>query len=119
MKPLTYRPPCDERGEFLPWLNALRNQSGVYVIRQRAGLFSGPRCCYIGESHSSQLGKTIKRHFFAWRDDDVRKHHTYDRHRVEIAVRLTPPNTAVAAQNNLIARLLPRDNSNGTGGDPF
>lgn len=31
MKDLIHRPACDERGEFLPWLNALRNQRGAYV----------------------------------------------------------------------------------------
>ncbi len=110
MKDLTYRPPCDERGEFLPWLNELRNQSGAYIIRQRTGLFSGPRCLYVGESHTGNLAKTIKRHFYPWRDDAERRHNTYDRHRVEIAIRLTPPSSAVGAQDNLIRRLEPRDN---------
>jgi hypothetical protein len=34
----------------------------------------------------------------------------YHRHGVEIAIRLTPPTTAVGAQDNLIRRLEPRDN---------
>lgn len=119
MKGLTYRPPCDERGDFLPWLDDLRNQSGAYVIRQRAGLFSGPHCLYVGESHTGNLAKTIKRHFYRWSDDPERKHHTYDRHRVEIAVRLTPPGSAVGAQNNLISRLNPEHNGNGWGEQPY
>lgn len=119
MKSLTYRPPCDDRGNFLPWLNDLRNQSGAYVIRSRPGLFSGPRCLYVGESHTGNLAKTIKRHFYPWDDAPERKHAVYDRHAVEIAVRLTPPGAAVGAQNNLIARLNPRDNGNGWGEQPY
>lgn len=119
MKCLTYRPPCNERGEFLPWLHDLRNQSGAYIIRQRAGFFTGPQCLYVGECHTGNLAKTVKRHLWAWRDDAVRKHHTYDRHAVEIAVRLTPPGSAVGAQNNLITRLNPRDNVTGYGEQPY
>jgi hypothetical protein len=106
MRALNYRPVCDARGELLPWLHELRNRSGAYVIRAR----SSRRPLYVGESHTGQLAKTIKRHFYAWRDDPERRHHVYDRRSVEIAVRLTPPNTAVAAQDNLIRRLDPRDN---------
>lgn len=110
MKGLTYRAPCDANGEFADWLNALRNQSGAYIIRKRAGLFSGPLCLYVGECHTGSLAKTLKRHFYPWRDDPERKHNTYDRHAVEVAVRVTPPPSAVGAQNNLIRRLEPRDN---------
>ncbi|MBI5387810.1 MAG: hypothetical protein HZA90_24375 [Verrucomicrobia bacterium] len=110
MRSLVYREVCDGRGEFLPWVNALRNQSGAYVIRKRAGLFSGPQCLYVGESHTGNLAKTLKRHFYAWSDDAERRHQTYDRNAVEVAVRVTPPTSAVAAQDNLIRRLEPRDN---------
>ena len=106
MKDLTYRPPCDANGEFAHWLNALRNQSGAYIIRSR----HTREIFYVGESHTGSLAKTIKRHFYPWRDDPERKHNTYDRHRVEVAVRLTPPPAAVGAQDNLIRRLEPRDN---------
>lgn len=119
VKPLAYRPPCDEQGKFLPWLNALRNQSGSYVIRSRAGMFTRPRCLYVGESHTGNLAKTIKRHFYPWRDDPERQHFVYDRHDVEIAVRLTPPKSAIAAQNNLIRRLSPRDNTFAAVEEPF
>lgn len=119
MKELNYRKPVDANDDFAQWLNELRNQSGVYVIRSFAGLFSDARCLYVGESHSGNLAKTIKRHFYPWRDDPERKHHTYDRHAVEVAIRLTPPNAAVGAQNKLIRRLNPRDNGNGFGERPF
>jgi len=106
MRSLIYRDVCDLLGEFLPWLNALRNRSGAYVIRSK---WNG-RTLYVGESHSGTLAKTIKRHFYPWRDDAERRHHTYDRQGVEVAVRITPPTTAAGAQDNLIRRLEPRDN---------
>lgn len=107
MKNLNYRTPCEPSGQFLEWLNDLRNLSGAYVIRHART----KRVLYVGESHTGNLAKTIKRHFWQWRDDAERKHHTYDRQGVEIAVRLTPPTTAVAAQDNLIRRTEPRDNA--------
>lgn len=115
MKPLQYRSPTNGRGTFAPWLNSLANQSGAYVIRRA----SDGAVLYVGESHTGRLAKTIKRHFFAWRDDPERKHHVYQPGRVEIAVRITPPNAAPGAQNRLIRRLKPRDNGNGYGADPF
>lgn len=62
MKPLAYRPPADDKGEFAQWLNDLRNQSGAYVIRNRT---SG-EILYVGESHTGRLAATIKRHFYDW-----------------------------------------------------
>lgn len=106
MRDLIYKPVCDARGDFLDWLNALRNRSGVYVIRAKGN----HRPLYVGESHTCNLAKTIKRHLYPWRDDPERRHHVYDRHAVEVGVRLTPPTTAASAQNNLIRRLEPRDN---------
>jgi hypothetical protein len=106
MRDLNYKSVCDARGNFLDWLNELRNLSGAYVIRDRAT----KEILYCGESHTGNLAKTIKRHFWTWRDDPERKHHTYSRFRVEVAVRLTPPNSATGAQDNLIRRLNPRDN---------
>lgn len=108
MKDLNYRPVCDEQGNFLPWLQGLRHQSGAYVIRQR----QTGKVLYVGESHSGLLAKVIKRYFWPWRGDPEHIHATYRRHDVEIAVRITPPASAVGAQENLIQRLLPRDNSN-------
>lgn len=104
-KALVYRPVADSKGRFLPWLKALRNRSGAYVIRSNGG-----KVLYVGESHTCALAKTIKRHFWDWRDDPIRRHNTYDRGSVKVAVRLTPPTTAPGAQDNLILRLGPRDN---------
>jgi hypothetical protein len=107
VKDLNYRPVCDEHGNFSLWLHGLRHQSGAYVIRQR----KTGKVLYVGESHSGLLAKVIKRHFWPWRDDPERIHLTYRRGDVEIAVRITPPASAVGAQDNLIKRLEPRDNS--------
>lgn len=115
MKGLTYRPVCDAQGRFLPWVHELRNQSGAYVIRDARSR----RCAYVGESHTGNLAKTLKRHFHPWRDDAERKHHTYDRRRVEVAIRLTPPPSAIGAQDNLIRRLEPRDNGYTPVKNPF
>jgi len=74
---------------------------------------------YVGESHTGNLAKTIKRHFWDWQDDPERRHFTYHRQRVEVAVRLTPPNTARTAQDNLIRRTAPRDNASVPVDEPF
>lgn len=108
MKPLHYRSPVgDAPGTFAQWLRDLRNQSGAYVIRSR---LTG-EVLYVGESHTGNLAKTITRHFHAWRDEPERPHFTYSRHHVEVGVRVTPPGSAAGAQDNLIQRLHPRDNT--------
>ena len=89
------------------WLRALRGRSGVYVIRDR----NDKQTLYVGESHTSRLYQTITRHFQAWSGKTSGP--TYRRGDVEIAVRVAPPPSSVAAQNNLIARLKPRDNVEG------
>lgn len=115
MRDLNYRPVADKEGRFLPWVNSLANQSGAYVIRDARS----SRVLYIGESHSGTLAKTLKRHFHEWRDDAERRHHVYDRHRVTVAIRLTPPPAAVGAQDNLIRRLSPKDNGYTPVKNPF
>lgn len=116
MKALNYRSPVgDDRKPFADWLRALSKSSGAYVIRSK----ETHQVFYVGESHSGQLRKTICNHFHAWRDTPDRKHFTYSRHHVEVAVRLTPPPAAIGAQDNLIQRLDPRDNSQGFVEKPF
>ena len=110
MRDLNYRSPLDADGRrFAPWLLDLLNGNGCYAVRDR----ETHRCLYVGMSKSSCLSKTIRRHFHRWRDDAGRKHFTYDRRRVQIAVRLCPPDAVPGAERNLIARLNPRDNGNG------
>lgn len=116
MKGLNYRSPAGSSpGTFADWLRDLRNSSGAYVIRSAAT----HETFYCGESHTGRLAATIRRHFNTWRDTDERRHFTYSRHHVEIAVRITPPNSAVGAQNNLLRNLRPRDNSQGNADEPF
>ena len=119
MIPLVYRAPIDAKGNIAQWLLDLRRQSGAYVIRSRRTR----QILYVGESHTGRLAKTIKRHFYRWKDSPERRHHTYRPGDVEIAVRLTPPaEAAIGAQNNLILRLDPRDNGTNpkaTEADPF
>lgn len=115
MQPLNYRSPLGGKIRFADWLNALRNQSGAYVIRSART----HEVLYVGESHSGRLATTIKRHFHTWRDEPERRHYTYSPAHVEVAVRTCPPDAAVGAQNNLIERLQPRDNTNGFAAEPF
>jgi excinuclease UvrABC nuclease subunit len=108
LKALVYRAPY-VGGAVSSWLAELGAVSGAYVIRSKAG-----RVLYVGESHTGRLRKTVLRHFQAWRDSDpALKHWTYSAGAVEVAIRITPPASAVGCQNNLIARLGPRDNVEG------
>ena len=115
-KPLHYRPPYGPDGKPAGWVSAIGDRSGAYVIRDartRAVL-------YVGESHTGRLRKTLLRHFQTWRGRTAGP--TYAPARVEVAVRFTPPPSAVAAQDNLICRLAPRDNEVRTrcpDADPF
>jgi excinuclease UvrABC nuclease subunit len=102
-KPLVYRPPYTA-GKPSAWLAGLGDRSGVYVIRDARSR----RCLYVGESHSGRLRKTLLRHFQKWSGRTAGP--TYAPDKVEVALRLTPPPSAVAAQDNLICRLDPRDN---------
>lgn len=110
---MQYRHVSKSNGDFAEWLHDLRNLSGVYVIRSAAGVL------YVGESHSGALAKTIKRHFWPWKDDDERIHHTYQRGRCTVAVITCPPSAAVGLQNKLIAKLSPRDNRQQLDAAPF
>jgi hypothetical protein len=103
---LRYKP----LGMFFPgWLNELRTKSGAYVIRNKAT----HEILYVGESHTGRLAKTIKRHFYAWKDDPARVHHVFARRSVEVATRVTPPDKAKEEEKALIARLQPEKNVQG------
>jgi excinuclease UvrABC nuclease subunit len=107
MKQLIYKSIIDrDTGRFLKWINRLKNLSGAYIIRDARS----HEVLYVGESHSSRLGGTLKRHFYNWKDTDDRKHFVYNPNRIEVAIRCTPPPSAQTAQDNLIKRLEPRDN---------
>ncbi len=114
---LTYRP-VGRRGEPYPdWVRALKGKSGVYVIRE------GGEVVYVGESHTERLYDTLTRHFQTWRrwkgfwKGQYAEGHdpglTYDRNKVEVAVRVTSAAMALDEEARLIARLRPRDNLTG------
>jgi hypothetical protein len=111
---LTYRP-VGKRGEPYPgWVRDLKGKSGVYVIRE------GGQVVYVGESHANRLYDTLTRHFQTWRrwkgfwKGQYAEGHdpglTYDRHKVDVAVRTTSPEQALHEEVRLIQRLKPRDN---------
>jgi excinuclease UvrABC nuclease subunit len=82
-------------------------RSGVYVIR----LAQTEEVFYVGESHTGRL-RTLVRHFYNW-DDDTQVRHTYDRHRVEVAIVISAPKEALELEALLIEELEPRDNEHG------
>lgn len=115
---LTYRPVGD-RGEPYPdWIRALDGKSGVYVIRELAA-DGVPEIVYVGSSNG-RLYDTLTRHFQSWRrwkgfwKGQYAEGHdpglTYDRSRVDVAVRITAPSDALDEEERLIRRLRPRDN---------
>ncbi|MGE0548807.1 MAG: peptidoglycan DD-metalloendopeptidase family protein [Kofleriaceae bacterium] len=108
-----------ERGENYPdWVRALDGKSGVYVIRE-IDANGTPEVVYVGSSQG-RLYDTLTRHFQIWRrykgfwKGQYAEGHdpglTYDRHRVDVAVRITSPGDALDEEARLIARLRPRDN---------
>jgi hypothetical protein len=116
---LVYRP-VGGRGEPYPeWLRAYKGSSGVYVIRER-DRNGDPVIVYVGESHSSRLYETLTRHLQSWRRwkgfwrGQYGEGHdpglTYDRDRVEVAVKVTSDAAAIDEETRLIRRLRPRDN---------
>jgi hypothetical protein len=124
---LTYRT-IGGKGEAYPdWVRALDGKSGVYVIRELAG-DGTPKVVYVGESHTDRLYDTLTRHFQTWRRwkgfwrDQFGEGHdpglTYERNRVDVAVRVTSPSEAIDEEARLIKRLKPRDNLLGQPEEP-
>jgi hypothetical protein len=102
---VTYRP-AQKGQDFSPWLHELRGHSGVYVFRSALT----KTILYVGESHTRNLARTIKRHFWGWADRTNRHHYTVGLLPVEVGVRIVPSNRAIDEQNRLILRLAPRHN---------
>jgi hypothetical protein len=113
----TYRAVGDRGQPYPAWVRALRDASGVYVIRE----IGGP-IVYVGSS-VRRLYDTVTRHFQIWRRykgfwrgqfaEGADPGFTYDRGKVEVAVKLTPPDDAHDEELRLIRRLQPRDNQIG------
>lgn len=113
-----YRPVGD-RGEPYPeWVRALKDETGVYVIRDA----ETHEVLYVGSS-AGRLYDTLTRHLQTWRrfkgfwrgqyGEGSDPGLTYPRGDVEVAVRLTSPDDALDEEMRLIARLRPRDNQIG------
>ena len=111
---LLYRP-LGASGERYPeWVRELDGKSGVYIIRDNSH-----EILYVGSS-STRLYDTLTRHFQQWRryksfwKNQYAEGHdpglTYDRARVEVAVRMTSPADSLDEEMRLIRRLSPRDN---------
>ncbi|MEJ7598516.1 MAG: peptidoglycan DD-metalloendopeptidase family protein [Kofleriaceae bacterium] len=109
-----------ETGERYPaWVHELKGQSGVYVIREVSAR-DDSEIVYVGQSSAGRLYETLTRHLQTWRRwkgfwrGQYGEGHdpglTYDRDRVEVAVRTTSPNDALDEEARLIRRLKPRDN---------
>ena len=116
---LAYRS-VGQRGEPYPdWVRALDGKSGVYVIRE-FDANGEPEIVYVGSSSADRLYSTLTRHFQSWRRSKAfwrgqyNEGHdpglTYDRDRVDAAVRITRASQAIDEEARLIRRLRPRDN---------
>lgn len=113
-----YRPVGDRGEAYPPWLRALKDQSGIYVIRD----VETHEILYVGSS-AGRLYDTLTRHLQVWRrwkgfwkdqyGEGADPGLTYPRSAVEVAVRLTSPSDALDEEMRLIARLRPRDNQIG------
>lgn len=110
-----YRP-IGASGEPYPsWVRELKGEAGVYMIRDAAS----HEILYVGSS-SSRLYDTLTRHFQQWRRykgywrGQYAEGHdpglTYNRARVEVAVKLTSPADALDEETRMIRSLIPRDN---------
>lgn len=115
---LTYRS-VGAAGEPYPeWVRDLSDASGVYIIRE-LDADGEPEVVYVGSSRG-QLYSTLTWHFQSWRrskrfwsgmrGEGHDPGMTYERDRVEVAVRRTRKDEALAEEARLIERLRPRDN---------
>ena len=112
---LVYRPVGASGERYPAWVRELDGKSGVYVIRDA----NSHDVLYVGSS-STRLYDTLTRHFQQWRryksfwKNQYAEGHdpglTYDRARVEVAVRMTAPADSLDEEARLIRRLAPRDN---------
>ncbi len=112
----TFRSLGDRDEPYPAWLRALRGQSGVYVIRDRASR----EILYVGQSSTGRIFETLTRHVQGWRRwkgfwrGQFAEGHdpgmTYPRGDVEVAVGVTRATDAVVEEARLIRKLKPRDN---------
>lgn len=84
------------------------SRAGVYLIREKAGLFTPAKIIYVGMSMNN-LYRTIYRHFQDW-NDKRQQRYTYNKNTHEIAVLLLQPAKVQLMEDRLIYFLRPRDN---------
>jgi len=101
---LEFRPVKEGRA-VAGWVKALKEKSGVYVVRERGFLGS---VLYVGESHSNRLYSTLLRHFQRWTGPTAGP--TFPVSKVEVAVIRTPAGKAIELQNAVIAEYKPKFN---------
>lgn len=112
---LVYRPVGASGEPYPEWLRRAQGASGIYVIRERGGPI-----VYVGQSSSNKLYETVTRHLQRWRRfkgfwrGQFAEGHdpglTYERDRVDVAIKITSPSEALDEEARLIRRLRPRDN---------
>jgi hypothetical protein len=90
------------------WVKALKNKSGVYIIRERGWLGN---VLYAGESHTGRLYSTLLRHFQHWTGPTAGP--TFAVSKVEVAVIRTPAAKAIETQNAVVAEYQPEHNVTG------
>ena len=102
--------PVKEGRQIADWVKALKDKSGVYLIREKSDwiIFSGD-VVYIGESHTNRLYSTLLRHFQHWTGKTAGA--TFAASKVEVAVVRCPANRALTLQNALIEEYRPRLNT--------
>jgi excinuclease UvrABC nuclease subunit len=101
---LEFRPVKEGRA-VAEWVKALKNKSGVYLIRESGWL---GEVLYVGESHTGRLNSTLLRHFQRWTGPTAGP--TFPVSKVEVAVIRTPAGKAVELQNAVIAEYRPKLN---------
>ncbi|HEY4240591.1 MAG TPA: M23 family metallopeptidase [Kofleriaceae bacterium] len=116
---LTFRPVGKDGEPYPQWVRDLKNQSGVYVFRERQADGTEP-IVYVGVSLTN-LYRTMTRHLQDWSRDKrwwkgefTPSEHDpgviYRRARITAAATVMEPDAAIEEELRLIQKLGPRDN---------
>ena len=104
--------PVKEGRQIADWVRGLKGKSGVYVIREKAGIIAEfldmADVLYIGESHTGRLYSTLLRHFQRWTGKTAGA--TFSASNVVVAVVRCPANRALDLQNAMIQEFRPKLN---------
>ena len=103
-----FKPVRESGNKFSSYIRALKGKSGVYIIRKARG----SKYIYIGQS-SSNLYKTITRHFQSWDDPrQVRTSYLDSGGQYLFKSVLLSPARALKLEKALIIKHRPLDNPN-------